>query len=354
MSSAQCIIFKNPRQIGAPMSTVFIGLDLPSLSFSWTSWFIDAFGLLSFFFLLCFFFLLPQFSKDSDVSGLAPTLSINRFKSNKCGIFSRTCVHSPCFDCKAVCFHHVCHLFHFFFVFLKPAGYARARLIIEPFSKSTRPLLLSRVLMHHFIPASLTSPFLSPPCPPRPNFPLLIHQYITIIRSASTVFRMLLNQSQGPLSKLLAFICGIIKMLHKLVSGFLSLLVSFPFCHMGGLLFPLVSQQVEAMFAYSELVEIFYFFGKHNHMEPFILFWCIAFIMRYLILPFFSNLWNHILLLYCIPTRNSFPIRHFLFSAVRLHRLPRPAEGDTLQVIAVEFLCCAGDRLSSWGPTTVP
>lgn len=70
---------------------------------------------------------------------------------------------------------------------------------------------------------------------------------------------MLLNQSQGPLSKLLAFICGIIKMLHKLVSGFLSLLASFPFCHMGGLLFPLVSQQVEAVFAYSELVEILSF-----------------------------------------------------------------------------------------------
>lgn len=119
MSSARCIIFKNPRQIGVPVSTVFIGLDLPSLSFSWTSWFIDAFGLLFFCYV---FFLLPQFSNDSDVSGLAPTLSINRFKSNKCGIFSRTCVHSPCFDCKAVCFRHVCHLFHFFFFFFVTSG----------------------------------------------------------------------------------------------------------------------------------------------------------------------------------------------------------------------------------------
>lgn len=41
----------------------------------------------------CFFFL-PQFSKDSDASGLAPTLSINQFLSNKCGIFSSSCVHS--------------------------------------------------------------------------------------------------------------------------------------------------------------------------------------------------------------------------------------------------------------------
>lgn len=51
----------------------------------------------AFLVLFCFFCLfLPQFSKGSDVSGLAPTLSINRFKSNKRGIFSRTCVHSPC------------------------------------------------------------------------------------------------------------------------------------------------------------------------------------------------------------------------------------------------------------------
>lgn len=211
---------------------------------------------------LFLFFLLPQFSKDSDVSGLVPTLSINRFKSNKCGIFSRTCVHSPCFDCKAVHFRHdVCHLFHFFFFFLfYQRGTQEHFSSLNLFSKSTRPLLLSRVLMHHLTPASLTSPFLSLPCPPRPHFLLLIRQYITIIRSASTVFRMLLNQSQGPLSKLLAFICGIIKMLHKLVFGFLSLLASFPFCHMGRLLFPLVSQQVEALFAYSELVEILLFF----------------------------------------------------------------------------------------------
>ena len=48
-------------------------------------------------FCFCFFcFFLLQFSKDSDASGLAPTLSINQFKSNKCGIFSRTGVHSPC------------------------------------------------------------------------------------------------------------------------------------------------------------------------------------------------------------------------------------------------------------------
>lgn len=43
---------------------------------------------------LFLFFFLPQFSKDSDASGLAPALSINRFKSNKCGIFSSSCVHS--------------------------------------------------------------------------------------------------------------------------------------------------------------------------------------------------------------------------------------------------------------------
>lgn len=49
----------------------------------------------------------------------------------------------------------------------------------------------------------------------------------TISQSASTIFRMLLNQSQGPLSELLAFICGIIKMLHKVVSGVFSLLASF-------------------------------------------------------------------------------------------------------------------------------
>lgn len=52
-------------------------------------------------FLFCLSSVLFFFSKDSDASGLAPTLSINQFKSNKCGIFSRTGVHSPCL-CKAV------------------------------------------------------------------------------------------------------------------------------------------------------------------------------------------------------------------------------------------------------------
>lgn len=39
---------------------------------------------------------------------------------------------------------------------------------------------------------------------------------------------------QGPLSELLAFICGIIKMLHEVICGFLSSLAIVS--HMGGLL----------------------------------------------------------------------------------------------------------------------
>lgn len=89
-SLAQCIILWSEKDWG-PLLTVFIGLYLPSF-FLLDKLIHRCFGLLS-----CFlFFLLPQFSKDSDASGLAPTLSINQFKSNKCGIFSRTGVHSPC------------------------------------------------------------------------------------------------------------------------------------------------------------------------------------------------------------------------------------------------------------------
>lgn len=90
MSLAQCIILWSKKNWG-PLLTVFIGLYLPSFSFSWQ---VDSSLLWAAF--LFFVFLLPQFSKDSDASGLAPTLSINQFKSNKCGIFSRTGVHSPC------------------------------------------------------------------------------------------------------------------------------------------------------------------------------------------------------------------------------------------------------------------
>lgn len=45
----------------------------------------------------CFVLSLPPFSKDINASGFAPTLSINQFESNKCGIFSRTvCIPLVC------------------------------------------------------------------------------------------------------------------------------------------------------------------------------------------------------------------------------------------------------------------
>lgn len=87
MSLAQCIILWS-KKLGPSVKSsldfiypVFLSLGQVNSSLLWAAF---------------FFFLLPPFSKDSDASGLAPTLSINQFKSNKCGIFSRTGVHSPC------------------------------------------------------------------------------------------------------------------------------------------------------------------------------------------------------------------------------------------------------------------
>lgn len=81
--------FMGSRKLGPPLFPLLvtiIGLYLTLLFFILDKW-KHAWG--------CFlFFFLPQFSKDSDASGLAPTLSINQFKSNKCGIFSSSCVHS--------------------------------------------------------------------------------------------------------------------------------------------------------------------------------------------------------------------------------------------------------------------
>lgn len=84
---------------------------------------VDSLMLGAAFLVFCSF--LPQFSKGSDVSGLAPTLSINRFKSNKRGIFSRTCVHSPCltieqgflFLCQSLSFVALFFSFLFFVCF---------------------------------------------------------------------------------------------------------------------------------------------------------------------------------------------------------------------------------------------
>lgn len=85
MSLAQSIILWSKKNSG-PL-TVFIGLYLPSFL---------SLGQVNSPLQWAAFFCFSPFSKDSDASGLAPTLSINRFKSNKCGILSRTGVHSPC------------------------------------------------------------------------------------------------------------------------------------------------------------------------------------------------------------------------------------------------------------------
>lgn len=78
--------FMVSKKLGPPLPPLvtIIGRYLPSFSLSWINE--NMLGAV--------FFFLPQFSKDSDASGLAPTLSINQFKSNKCGIFSSSCVHS--------------------------------------------------------------------------------------------------------------------------------------------------------------------------------------------------------------------------------------------------------------------
>lgn len=98
-----------------PLPTVSIGLDSPLPNphphpLEPPLGQVDSLMLGAAFLVFCSF--LPQFSKGSDVSGLAPTLSINRFKSNKCGIFSRTCVHSPCLTVEqgfSFFFVKVCH-----------------------------------------------------------------------------------------------------------------------------------------------------------------------------------------------------------------------------------------------------
>lgn len=192
---------------------------LPPRTSSWTSWFIDALGCFSCLFVVFFFlFFLPQFSKGSDVSGLAPTLSINRFKSNKRGIFSRTCVHSPCLtvEQQGFFFRHglvICFAFLFlsFFFGLFFSFYTSG--VYESFI-GHRPLLL--LLIFELTTSTLhLFPLLSEPAPcPAPR--LLLPDCsssvdMCYIQTASTIFTMLLNQSQGPLSKLLAFVCGIIK-----------------------------------------------------------------------------------------------------------------------------------------------
>lgn len=125
----------------------------------------------------------------------------------------------PLFDCVKQFCYACLHLFH---IFLFPAGYVVLQtFILNPSTpypdfkfSSLCPAFLISLLSKRTL--SSTLPFLTA----QPT----IH---TISQSASTIFRMLLNQSQGPLSELLAFICGIIKMLHKVVSGVFSLLALF-------------------------------------------------------------------------------------------------------------------------------
>lgn len=84
---------------------------------------------------------------------------------------------------------------------------------------ATRPLLNLILDFQHCTQHFFSLYFPNTPCPPHSHFGQLSQLYILLSQSASTIFRML-NQMQIPLSELLAFICGIIKMLHKMVSEF--------------------------------------------------------------------------------------------------------------------------------------
>lgn len=174
-------------------------------------------------FVICSF--LPQFSKGSDdVSGLAPTLSINQFKSNKRGIFSRTCVHSPCLTVEqgflfllGQGLSFVALFFPFFpsvFLFL----YERS---VWEFHRSPSTPLPPDFWTRHFNPCNfffLHSPLsaLAPPCPPFWLSICATSKRLPPFSRCCWINRKVLFQ------KLLAFVCGIIKNAPQLGVWFLS------------------------------------------------------------------------------------------------------------------------------------
>lgn len=113
---------------------------------------------------------LPQFSKVSN----APNVSINRFKSNKCGIFSSSCVHSPWLrEALWLNFHvHFTPWTGFMNVYLP---FFQPLTLVLDFHHDTIPALQTLLVLHSPV-SSLAWPWL---CSSHP---------------ASTTFRML-NQS---------------------------------------------------------------------------------------------------------------------------------------------------------------
>lgn len=118
------------------------------------------------------FSLLPPFSKDSDASGLDPTLSINQFKSNKCGILSRMVCIPLVWKAVLSCSMSVC------LVFFSSSLIWVYECFFLPFFILHRPLpCLSKLRSTLCYPAFLTS-LLSKPAfvLHTPGFPFLLSQ----------------------------------------------------------------------------------------------------------------------------------------------------------------------------------
>lgn len=137
------------------------------------------------------FSLLPPFSKDSDASGLDPTLSINQFKSNKCGILSRMVCIPLVWKAVLSCSMSVRLVFFFshmgIWMFL-PA-------ILHP---PPPPPLFIQASIHTVLPCiSYLSTFQTRLCATHSRIPVSAQPTIhTISQWASTIFRMSLLVSK--------------------------------------------------------------------------------------------------------------------------------------------------------------